>query len=532
MEDVEFHGEEARNCLCCREAKAARGNIPRTPRERTHRAGTLVYVDLTGKKPLGVGNHRYCLHVVEHATRYIRTYFLKTREDGEKMQALRTALRDVRLAHALVATRVVEVFADTEFYSERLKALALEEHAKLAPNPPHVKEPTGVVERSMRTLTWAAEAGLRGTRLPQAFWPFAHSFAGWLVSRIPPSAGGASPFTRVHGRKASGKNVFIFGSLCFYYDSYEDRPRNKGTMEPRARLGIYLGVSAHHRANTALVWSLDTACVIARLDIKVDETVFPAHNDRVEDLRDALLRREAGGVVDHPAFRVRSVAPEAATPVPAVPRLENTVPESVPSPGPPAQDAAPPVTGSKAYSVNPDAEDAGYNFASVHPSHVLPEGARRRRKPTAMLAVDETPAPCLAVVPPNTLLPTSRLQGLETSVEDFAFNDVADYADGRTKVYCPTPHSNPVVTPTSNAAIRKLSARDAALWEKSKASEVEGLIAQGTFASPTPFAEAKATGDPILPAHFIFSRKHDHRLKSRLVCNGVAPLARHRALAH
>ncbi|CAK9086300.1 Transposon Ty4-J Gag-Pol polyprotein (TY4A-TY4B) (Transposon Ty4 TYA-TYB polyprotein) [Includes: Capsid protein (CA), partial [Durusdinium trenchii] len=234
------------------------------------------------------------------------------------------------------------------------------------------------------------------------------------------------------------------------------------------------GVSTEERQDSG---RFKTA-VIARLNIKVDETVFPAHTDRVEDLRAALLERETGGVVNHPAFRVRSIAPAAATPVPEVPILADIVPKALPPPELQTQDASPPATDSKAYSVNPEAENDGYNFASVHPSHVLPKGAKRQRTSTALVALDAG------------------------------------------SVYCPTPHSNPVVTPTSNGAIRKLSARDAALWEQSKASEVDRLVAQGTFASPTPFSEAKLTGDPILPTHFIFSRKHDHRLKSRLVCGG------------
>ena len=121
------------------------------------------------------------------------------------------------------------------------------------------------------------------------------------------------------------------------------------------------------------------------------------------------------------------------------------------------------------------------------------------------------------------LLSDRDLRGLLDSNDDMLDDlaiKVTDDGDAF-KLYDPSPTINPVRVPESDSELRRLSARDRALWQMADDLEWHGLATvNGTFeAEPWPIKEAKKLG-PVLGHKWVRVVKADARLKSRLTARG------------
>jgi hypothetical protein len=201
-------------------------------------------------------------------------------------------------------------------------------------------------------------------------------------------------------------------------------------------------------------------------------------------------------------------------------------------------------------------EGVDYNFADLHPAHILPTRLRsqvsvptsdQNENQTAPKTGGETidhssehtnecendteHASAFVVAPVTIgnqldipLLTSKDMRGYDRSIEDWLEDEslkaYPDYSAGN-KVYDPTPLTDPVHVPSNDTTLKQLSPRDRALWERSRASEWHGMWEiNNTFdRTPVPIGEARKKGS-VLHHLWVYTKRADGRLKSRLTCRG------------
>jgi hypothetical protein len=110
---------------------------------------------------------------------------------------------------------------------------------------PYTPQQNGMCERYNRTLCDRARAMLSAAGLPQRYWEDALRYANWVSNRLPtthlPKNGPGSPFEALTGRKPDVSFAKVFGCLAHVW--VPDEPRLRKKFDPRAELGVFLGVA-------------------------------------------------------------------------------------------------------------------------------------------------------------------------------------------------------------------------------------------------------------------------------------------------
>lgn len=176
-------------------------------------------------------------------------------------------------------------------------------------------------------------------------------------------------------------------------------------------------------------------------------------------------------------------------------------------------------------------EGSSYNYTDIHPAHVLPDGVTRtRRAPRPsddgalqLLPLRDVRQRCAPVTERDALpiLTSLDLRGMELSMADLGEELILGPDLAHTKIYDPTPYTDPVVEPLHDGDLRHLSARDQSLWAAARLSEWHGMAdVNHTFDDElVPEAVARQEGS-ILGFLWVYTKKADHRLKARLTCRG------------
>jgi hypothetical protein len=142
-------------------------------------------------------------------------------------------------------------------------------------SPAFTPQPNGAAERSGGVLKEKTIKLLTEARLPLTLWPHMVWIAAWYLNRTPVRRlQWKTPYETLHGRKPNLAAVRITGSKA--YVAKREKSRNpseygfKTTMEPRSRIGFYLGPVA---SNIYTIWIPWRDEVIHTRDVVVDEAV-------------------------------------------------------------------------------------------------------------------------------------------------------------------------------------------------------------------------------------------------------------------
>ena len=135
----------------------------------------------------------------------------------------------------------------------------------------------GIVERHNRTLTESARTMLlHAERLwpeavTQMLWPFALKYAAHIHNNLSLNSHGKSPSERFLQTSAIGSldisDFHTFGSPCYVLDPNEHTPK----WDPRSSLRIFVGFSANHARNVAMVLNPYTGLVSPQYHIVFDD---------------------------------------------------------------------------------------------------------------------------------------------------------------------------------------------------------------------------------------------------------------------
>lgn len=137
----------------------------------------------------------------------------------------------------------------------------------------------GVAERMIRTSRETGRKQLlhANERWPAAcsthLWPYALTYLAYLVNQLPNSKGEfpIMKFSSIDSVEGNMLNLHTFGCPVYVLNNKLQGGKQIPHWNPRARLGMYLGLSPRHAKNVSLVLNVNTGTVSPQFHIQHDE---------------------------------------------------------------------------------------------------------------------------------------------------------------------------------------------------------------------------------------------------------------------
>ena len=295
--------------------RGARGGpVPRPPRAR-HTIGA----DIGFGEGSGPGGYKYCLFLVDLATRYTWVYGLSDLSGDSIADALWRFFVDA----GGFPTRFRCDF-DRRFLQGKVGRLLRSHGVKIGASPPHRQSQNGAVERHWNTAVEMGRAFLAEANLPKRYWFWAVREASIRMNMLPVRSGPASdeemgfldhpleeveedhatvqanlattaPSTRprppkkkrtrsknaeakarqwstplelYYGIKPDYRVLFRFGSIGYFRRTIESSGKAKSKFSSKSHFGIALGRSDY--TNGMMFWDPSTSCFSVSADYRLD----------------------------------------------------------------------------------------------------------------------------------------------------------------------------------------------------------------------------------------------------------------------
>lgn len=247
---------------------------------------------------------------------------------------------------------------------------------------PYTPAQNGNAERAGRVITTMARSIRIDASLPSNLWPEIYRTVGYLLNRLPSrKLDWKSPFEALHGEKPDLAHLYIYG--CKAYSLIHGIPR-KQKLDPRASIGYLIGYDSR---NIYRIWDPTKGVVIRTRDVIFNELSHYQPGSVLQPLQEQVL--EVPQVLEEQPSYQSDIEEDEDTiviqprhlptspPVKAVSKTQDQhrnidypTPESTPDRT--VQPASPEAT---------QAVRASEISAELTEENILPEGARRSRKP-------------------------------------------------------------------------------------------------------------------------------------------------------
>ena len=184
--------------------------------ENKYTRGKLVCMDLLTSSIPSVGKSRYALILMDAGTRFLWTYFLKTKSGEEVGAALQRWIHTLRV-DGVTAEAFMTIRSDNgnEFIAAQNVALLVENGIRHERSPPnhHVY----LIERANRTIQEMARCMLTHADMPPRFWAEAVAAATYTLNRLPcrPFNLDQTRYEAYYGVKPDISNLRTFGCHCW-----------------------------------------------------------------------------------------------------------------------------------------------------------------------------------------------------------------------------------------------------------------------------------------------------------------------------
>lgn len=196
------------NCDACGMAKAKR-RIRREPREFKEEPGIQLALDFHDYE-MGYGNYKCLLLITDRWSGNSWDYYLTDHKSATILAALQHLFG---LLERQFQIRPEKIECDNEIFMKRkavLTWLQTDQHVKVEPSPPHVKDLDGAAERSGGIVKDKARAMRQAAKLPAALWPEIDRAAVYLHNRTPRyQYNWKSPYDRFHTYLAHRDGVVV-----------------------------------------------------------------------------------------------------------------------------------------------------------------------------------------------------------------------------------------------------------------------------------------------------------------------------------
>jgi transposase InsO family protein len=225
---------KAKFCEVCVRGKDTRKPQSTQPAERATSKGEKIHTDLFGPvSKASIGGKFYAIVFVDDFSRHRWIYFIKTKDQAvakltEFMDEMRTDAVTVRRIHS---------DGGGEFISAEFKSVCAAAGVKQTFTAPHSPAQNGVAERSLRTIVEMARCMLKGAGLSLSYWSAAMDTAVYIINRMPTRVNDwKSPIELWTGGVPDLSTLRVFG--C---DAFVHIETGRKKFDDKAEKGVFVG---------------------------------------------------------------------------------------------------------------------------------------------------------------------------------------------------------------------------------------------------------------------------------------------------
>lgn len=256
----------------CGTCMHTRGRRPKTKKKTLNRAsmrGQRVFTDLKEVEVRSTGGHKWAIHFVDDATRYRKSYYLKSKADAwlalrkyvqDECDPLGIKLQCIRHDGGTEFGRRGVVYHETSKWRTYVKSQPQGQVISIERAPAYTPEMVGVVERYNQTMWNLVRSILHDQQRPKSLWPWAARFAEKIINTMPTRALGNDTSPYIEWKEMIPDTVRWQVPLSDAY-AYNEKEK-KQSLEDRRHRYIYVGESSE--SPSYLLLSLATGSIIER----------------------------------------------------------------------------------------------------------------------------------------------------------------------------------------------------------------------------------------------------------------------------
>ncbi|CAI5717219.1 unnamed protein product [Peronospora farinosa] len=242
------------DCADCHFGKQRRKTYRKTLDRNITRVNDVIFADLLIPGVSNGSPYSAVLVVMDGFSRYVKTYLLKSKTEGEVNQHIKNYIKWAERQHANGVDRIIsreltegnadqqclvrQVLTDKgqEFCNGTMETWYTEHgivHTKVGPKASQLN----LVERTHQTLIGMVKTMMHQSGFPKSFWVHALENAVYVKNRVYCKGAGCTPYETVFGSKPDIHHVRSFGSLTYCHVPVS----KKRKLNMNCRMGFLLG---------------------------------------------------------------------------------------------------------------------------------------------------------------------------------------------------------------------------------------------------------------------------------------------------
>lgn len=195
----------------------------------------IIFTDVWTAPTYSVDGFKYYVLFVDHFTRYMWLYPIKT-----KSQVLQIFQAFKALVENRFEQKIKILYSDNGGEYVGLRSYLAANGITHYTTPTHTPEHNGIAERRHMHIVETGMALLTHAQVPIKYWSYAFMTAVYLINRMPtPNLAQASPFRLLFQTEPNYTKLRTFGCLCYPWL----RPYGQNKFSPKSRPCVFLGYS-------------------------------------------------------------------------------------------------------------------------------------------------------------------------------------------------------------------------------------------------------------------------------------------------
>ncbi|CEM19559.1 unnamed protein product [Vitrella brassicaformis CCMP3155] len=260
--------DEKAKCEVCLKAKMKR--LPYAGDAYRHQhPGDLIHVDLSQIKQPSERGYKYLMVVVDDASRWLQTYFLKKKSDAPAAF--------IQYCIAVRMPKAVRTDGGAELIKGQWKEFCETNQIRQERSLPYHQSQNGVAERAIGVICAMARALLFTAGLPASYWCYATATATYIKNRTPTAANERmkKPHELFIGYPPDVGHIRTFACKAHI----NQRKETVGKMDPRTQIGILPGYDPTTN-DGYLVYLPHTRQLVLSRDVVFDKAILPGQEKK------------------------------------------------------------------------------------------------------------------------------------------------------------------------------------------------------------------------------------------------------------
>ena len=242
-----------------------KNNSNKSPLQRYEQFGTTFHMDIGYGSETAIEGVKYCLFLIDRATRQKYTYPLKNLQGS----SIKTQFQQFHTDIGLTPKRII-TDCDKKLLEGEMGQYMREEKIKITGAPRGRQNQNGLAERNWYMCVRMARSWLSAANLPPKFWYYAIKRAAEVSNYFPILHGTriTTPFEMAHGERPDYRTLFPIFSVGYIRDTTDVDSSNKEKFEPHTIKCITVGRDT--TSDGLLFYNPNTNRVVSSSDYRLD----------------------------------------------------------------------------------------------------------------------------------------------------------------------------------------------------------------------------------------------------------------------